>query len=51
MKPMSSDLLTKMHADWRVENYLSGGRMYLDDNPLPISDGTLKVAQEALARA
>jgi xylulose-5-phosphate/fructose-6-phosphate phosphoketolase len=47
-KPLSSDL-TKMHADWRAANYLSVGQMYLDDNPLLISDGTLKMAQEPLA--
>lgn len=47
-KPLSSDL-TKMHADWRAANYLSVGRMYLDDNMLLISDGNLKMAQEPLA--
>ena len=48
-KPLSSDLLTKMHADWRAANYLSVGQMYLDDNPRLISDGNLKMAQEPLA--
>jgi len=50
-KPLSSDLLTKMHAYRRVANYLSVGQIYLYDNPLLISDGTLKMAQEPLARA
>jgi phosphoketolase len=50
-KPLSSDLLTKTHADWRAAIYLSVDRMYLYDNPLLISDGTLKMAQEPLARA
>ena len=49
-KPLNSDLPTKVHAYWRVANYLSAGRMYLYDNPLLISDGTLKMAQEPLAR-
>jgi phosphoketolase len=40
----------KLDACWRAEKYLSVGRMYLDDNPLPISGGTLKMAQEPLAR-
>ena len=48
-KPLSSDLLTKMHADWRAANYLSVRQMYLDDNPPLISDGNLKMAQEPLA--
>src|SRR3989441_6455119 len=33
-KPLSSDLLTKMHAYWRAANYLSVGQIYLYDNPL-----------------
>jgi len=33
-KPLSSDLLTKMHAYWRASNYLSVGQIYLYDNPL-----------------
>src|SRR5467141_4667919 len=33
-KPLSSDLLTKMHAFWRAANYLSVGQIYLYDNPL-----------------
>ena len=27
--PLSPDLLQKMHAYWRAENYLSVGRIYL----------------------
>jgi phosphoketolase len=50
-KPLSSDLLTKMHTYRRAENYLSGGRTYLYDNPFLISDGILKMAQEPLDRA
>ena len=50
-KPLSSDLLMNMHAYWRAAKYLPVGRMYLDDNPLPISGGTLKMTQEPLARA
>jgi len=50
-KPLSSDLLTKMHAYWRAVNYLSVGQIYLYDSPFLISDGTLKMAQEPLARA
>jgi phosphoketolase len=50
-KPLSSDLLTKMHAYWRAAIYLSVGQIYLYDNPLLISDGTLKVAQAPLVRA
>jgi phosphoketolase len=50
-KPLSSDLLTKMRTDRRAENDLSVGRIYLSDNPLLISDGILKMAQEPLARA
>lgn len=48
-KPLSSDLLRNRQACWRALKYLSVGRMYLDDNPLLISDGTLKMAQEPLA--
>ncbi len=33
-KPLSSDLLTRMHAYWRAANYLSVGQIYLYDNPL-----------------
>jgi xylulose-5-phosphate/fructose-6-phosphate phosphoketolase len=33
-KPLSADLLTKMHAFWRAANYLSVGQIYLYDNPL-----------------
>jgi phosphoketolase len=50
-KPLSSDLLRNIHAYWRTAKYLSIGRMYLDDNPLPISGGTLKRTQEPLPRA
>ena len=50
-KPLSSDLLRNIHAYWRAAKYLSIGRMYLDDNPLPISGDTLKRTQEPLPRA
>jgi xylulose-5-phosphate/fructose-6-phosphate phosphoketolase len=33
-KPLSSDMLNKMHAYWRAANYLSVGQLYLRDNPL-----------------
>jgi xylulose-5-phosphate/fructose-6-phosphate phosphoketolase len=33
-KPLSPDLLAKMHAYWRAANYLSVGQIYLYDNPL-----------------
>src|SRR5262244_1499134 len=33
-KPLSSDLVSKMHAYWRASNYLSVGQIYLYDNPL-----------------
>ena len=33
-KPLSKDLLNKMHAYWRAANYLSVGQLYLQDNPL-----------------
>jgi xylulose-5-phosphate/fructose-6-phosphate phosphoketolase len=33
-KPLSSELLPKMHAYWRAANYLSVGQIYLYDNPL-----------------
>jgi xylulose-5-phosphate/fructose-6-phosphate phosphoketolase len=33
-KPLSPDLLAKMHAYWRAANYLSVGQIYLFDNPL-----------------
>jgi xylulose-5-phosphate/fructose-6-phosphate phosphoketolase len=49
--PLSSDLLRNIHAYWRAANYLSVGQMYLYDNPALISDGTLKMARMALARA
>jgi xylulose-5-phosphate/fructose-6-phosphate phosphoketolase len=45
-KPLSSDLLTKMHAYWRGANYLPVGQTYLCDNPLLMSDSTLKMTQE-----
>ena len=50
-KPLSSDLLRNLHAYWRAGKYLSVGRMYLDENPLPICDSTLKRTQEPLVRA
>ena len=45
-KPLSSDLLTKMHAYRREANYLSVGQIHLYDNQLLISDCTLKMSQE-----
>jgi len=33
-KPLSPDLLRRMHAWWRAANYLSVGQIYLFDNPL-----------------
>jgi xylulose-5-phosphate/fructose-6-phosphate phosphoketolase len=33
-KPLSQELLQKMHAYWRAANYLSVGQIYLYDNPL-----------------
>ncbi len=33
-KPLSPDLLHRMHAYWRAANYLSVGQIYLHDNPL-----------------
>ncbi len=33
-KPLSPDLLRKIHAYWRAANYLSVGQIYLHDNPL-----------------
>jgi len=33
-KPLSDELLQKMHAYWRAANYLSIGQIYLYDNPL-----------------
>lgn len=33
-KPLSPDLLRKIHAYWRAANYLSAGQIYLYDNPL-----------------
>jgi len=50
-KPLRSDMPKKLDACWRAANYLSAGQIYLYDNPLLISDGTLKMAQEPLARA
>ena len=50
-KPLSSNLLRNIHAYWRAVKYLSVGRMYLDDNPLPIFGSTLKRTQEPLVRA
>ena len=50
-KPLSSDLLRNRQAYWRAAKYLSVGRMYLDDNPLPICGSTLKRTQEPLVRA
>ena len=50
-KPLSSDLLRNIHAYWRAAKYLSVGRMCLDDNPLLIFAGALKMTQEPLARA
>lgn len=45
-KPLSSDLLTKMHAYRRAANYLPVGQTYLYDNQLLLADSTLKMAQE-----
>jgi xylulose-5-phosphate/fructose-6-phosphate phosphoketolase len=33
-RPLSDDLLRRMHAYWRAANYLSVGQIYLLDNPL-----------------
>ncbi|MCE5332206.1 MAG: phosphoketolase family protein [Bacteroidales bacterium] len=33
-KPLSQELLRKMHAYWNAANYLSVGQLYLHDNPL-----------------
>lgn len=33
-KPLSDELLQKMHAYWRAANYLSVGQIYLYNNPL-----------------
>src|SRR5437868_7262022 len=33
-RPLSEDLLRRMHAYWRAANYLSVGQIYLLDNPL-----------------
>src|SRR5580700_1498503 len=33
-KPLSPDLLARMHAWWRAANYLSIGQVYLLANPL-----------------
>lgn len=43
--PLSSELLSKMHAYWRAANYLSVGQIYLKDNPLlerPLSMNDIK---------
>jgi len=49
-KPLKPDMLKNIDAHWRSANYLSVEHVYFWDNPLPISDGTLKIADEALAR-
>ncbi len=44
-KPLSRDLLDKMHAYWRAANYLSVGQIYLFANPLlrwPLKRGHIK---------
>jgi xylulose-5-phosphate/fructose-6-phosphate phosphoketolase len=44
-KPLSQDMLRKMHAYWRAANYLSVGQIYLFDNPLlaePLTTGHIK---------
>ena len=33
-QPLSEELLRKMDAYWRADNYLSAGQLYLLDNPL-----------------
>jgi len=33
-KPLTPELLRKLHAWWRAANYLSVGQIYLYDNPL-----------------
>ncbi|MBI4129179.1 phosphoketolase, partial [Candidatus Peregrinibacteria bacterium] len=33
-RPLTKDLLRRMHAYWRAANYLSVGQIYLLDNPL-----------------
>lgn len=33
-KPLSRELLKRIHAYWRAANYLSVGQLYLRDNPL-----------------
>ena len=33
-KPLSPDLVRKMDAYWRAEDYLSVGQVYLYENPL-----------------
>ena len=33
-QPLSDELLQKMDAYWRADNYLSAGQLYLLDNPL-----------------
>jgi xylulose-5-phosphate/fructose-6-phosphate phosphoketolase len=44
-KPLSPDLIKKLHAYWRAANYLSVGQIYLYDNPLlkrPLTLGHIK---------
>jgi xylulose-5-phosphate/fructose-6-phosphate phosphoketolase len=44
-RPLSTDLLRRMHAYWRAANYLSVGQIYLQDNPLlerPLERGHVK---------
>jgi xylulose-5-phosphate/fructose-6-phosphate phosphoketolase len=33
-KPLSAELLQKIHDYWRAANYLSVGQLYLHENPL-----------------
>ena len=33
-QPLCEEMLTKMNAYWRADNYLSAGQLYLLDNPL-----------------
>ncbi len=41
-KPLSDELLRKIHAYWRAANYLSVGQIYLYENPLLREPLTLK---------
>ncbi len=44
-RPLSADMLRRMHAYWRAANYLSVGQIYLQDNPLlelPLERGHVK---------